>query len=232
MKTLFDHFVSLLYPQLCLACVQSPAQPESILCTKCEYELAKAVTNFHQDEENPVIEKFWGRVEIKAATALFHFTKGEKVQELVHQLKYKNQKRVGIELGKMLGQQIGKAPTFEDIDYIIPVPLHPKKMKIRGYNQSALIAEGLALEMGKDWLANGLVRTVHSKSQTKKTREERFKNVSSVFRVGEEKKLEGKHILLVDDVLTTGATLEACAIQLLEVRDTKVSIAVLGLATN
>lgn len=232
MKHLFEHFISLLYPQLCLACVQASAQPKAMLCPQCEYDLEKTVTNFQTATENPVIEKFWGRVEITSATALFYFTKGEKAQQLIHQLKYKNQRRVGIELGIKLGQRIKDSASFDTVDYIVPVPLHPKKERKRGYNQSDLIAEGLSQGMYREWLRSGLVRTVHSKSQTQKTREERFKNVSSVFQVGEPKNLVGKHILLVDDVLTTGATLEACASKLLELPNTKVSIAVLGYANS
>jgi ComF family protein len=231
-KSLLEDFLSLFYPRLCLACQQEAIQLGQITCITCEYTLQNIELDLHLEKQNKVTEKFWGRVQIKYGAALYPFTKDGRTQKLIHQLKYKGKKEIGVLLGKRMGRKLKEVAHFRDVDFIIPVPLHPKKLRIRGYNQAALIAEGLSQSMQIPHLSNGLVRSIHSKSQTKKTREERFKNVESVFQIGEPSLLEGKHILLVDDVLTTGATLESCALQLLALPNTTISIAVIGLVVD
>lgn len=232
MKGLLKDFLSLFYPRLCLACKKEAVQSGQINCIACEYALQKMELSSYTEQENLVTGKFWGRIPIKYGAALYPFTKEGRTQKLIHELKYKGQKEVGILLGKRLGRKLKEVAYFRNIDFIVPVPLHPKKLKIRGYNQAALIAEGLSESMEIPYLSNGLIRSIHSRSQTKKTREERFKNVSDVFQVNENLLLDGKHILLVDDVLTTGATIESCASQLLQLPNTTISVAVIGVVVD
>lgn len=229
LKRYVNSFVTLLYPKLCFACLERTPVPDQILCTSCQYELTP--TQMHHEGINPVVEKFWGRVAINNGAAMFQFTKTGKVQRLIHQLKYKGKQEIGLALGCQYGELLKTSPLFQDIDLIVPVPLHPKKLKLRGYNQSDLFAAGLSETLSTPWRKDALQRVIHSKSQTKKTREERFENVAEVFIVNESAQVGGQHILLVDDVLTTGATLEVCASKLLALPNTKVSIVVIALAT-
>lgn len=174
----------------------------------------------------------WGRAEIQTAAALFLFTKGSRVQHLIHHLKYDGKKEIGVSLGRKFGFQLKRSPLFSQIDLIVPVPLHPRKQKIRGYNQSELFAAGLSESMGIPYLKDGLKRVVHSESQTKKSREERVTKIKEVFAVNKRDLLSEKHILLVDDVMTTGATLEVCATLLLGIPGTKVSLATIAIAVH
>jgi ComF family protein len=160
------------------------------------------------------------------------FTKESRVQNLVHNLKYKGKQEVGTVLGRKMGTLLRQSPLFADVDVIVPVPLHIKKERIRGYNQSEVFGNGIAETFGRPCMGNGMKRTVHSASLTKQSRESRLKNVGEIFVVNKPKALEGKHILLVDDVLTTGATLEVCANKLLEVPGTRVSMATIAMAMH
>ncbi len=226
----FEDFLCLFFPHLCLACeYNSPPYGEHI-CTACRATLPEA--NFHLRKENPFTEKFWGRVQLEAGTALYLFTKESRVQNLVHNLKYKRKQEVGTVLGRRLGTMLRQSPHFTDVDVIVPVPLHIRKLRTRGYNQSEVIGNGLSEGFGRPCLGNGLKRVVHSASQTKQSRESRLHNVGEVFEVARPKSLEGKHILLVDDVLTTGATLEVCANKLLELPGTRVSMATIAIAMH
>jgi ComF family protein len=164
------------------------------------------------------------------ATALFYFNKQTRVQQLIHKLKYKSKPQVGVLLGQMLGSQLLKSEVFKVIEVVVPVPLHPAKKQKRGYNQAAKIAEGIALAMEITYEENGMIRTKHTETQTRKTRAERVKNMRGVFTANPKSNLEGKNILLVDDVLTTGSTLESCALELLQVSNIKIWIATLAYA--
>jgi ComF family protein len=189
-------------------------------------------TNFHFDRNNPFTERFWGRVEIQSAAALYFFTKGSRVQNLLHHLKYDGKREIGAVLGRQFGLQLKRSPLFGKVELIVPVPLHPRKQRIRGYNQSEMFAQGLSESMGIPYVKNGLKRVVHSESQTKKSKEERMVKIKEVFVVHQSNMLQGKHILLVDDVMTTGATLEVCANQLLSLPQTKVSMATIAIAVH
>lgn len=222
-----DNLINLFYPRVCLSCGEALMEQEETLCISCLLRLPK--TGFHMHEENPVSRIFWGRVNIYAATSFLFFSKKGKVQSLIHHLKYKRQKEVGIVLGRLFGYELCKSPLFSDIDFIIPVPLHPKKLRQRGYNQSFMIAMGLKESLGSE-VSTSLKRKTHTSTQTKKSRYQRWENVKDIFEIEEKEKLEGKSVLLVDDVLTTGATLEASASVLSEIPNIKISIATLAYA--
>lgn len=221
-------FFNLFYPDICQSCGDYLLQQEHAICTKCLFQLPK--TNFHLIEDNAITMLFWGKVRIEYATAFAFFKKAEKMQHLIYQLKYRNKKDIGIELGKQLGLQLKSSDFFQTVDIIVPVPLHPKKKRMRGYNQSELIAKGIAFVMQKQVNFDNLYRTVHTESQTKKDKFERWENVKNVFQLKDSHLFRDKHILLIDDVVTTGATLEACAKALLKSSGCRVSVATLACA--
>jgi ComF family protein len=179
-----------------------------------------------------VAKIFWGRINIHAASAFYNFGKGGKVQHLIHQLKYRGQKEIGVTLGRFYGYDLRKSDSFKNVDTIIPVPLHPKKQKKRGYNQSEFFASGLAETMKKQTDFKTLLRSYPSETQTRKSRFSRWKNVETAFQLSNGEALKDKHILLVDDVITTGATLEACAQVLMQIPGVRVSIAAIAYANN
>jgi ComF family protein len=223
-----NDFLGLIFPLTCAACGEVLMKNEKIICTFCNYHLPR--TNFHFDQNNPVAIIFWGRVRIENATAFYFFNKASRFRHLIHELKYKGRKDIGIELGKIFGHEIMASEVFSLIDMVIPVPLHKKKQKKRGFNQSECIASGIAESMKKPLNTTSVIRSVHSSTQTRKTRYDRWLNVEGIFRVTDPKALTGKHILIVDDVVTTGATIEACATEILKIEGTKVSVAVLAMA--
>jgi len=227
---MINDFISLIFPQVCASCGKSLYKNEHSICTYCSYHLPK--TNYHTDNANPVAKIFWGRINIYSAAAYYNFGKGGKVQHLVHQLKYRGQKEIGVTLGKFYGYDLRKSDAFNTVETVIPVPLHPKKKKKRGYNQSECFAEGLAESMNAKTDFTTLFRATDSETQTRKSRFNRWKNVETIFQLKDVKLLEGKHILLVDDVVTTGATLEACAQTLLRIPGVKVSIATIAFASH
>jgi ComF family protein len=189
-------------------------------------------TKQHEQKENAFTEIFWGRVPLATGAAQYYFSKSGRVQRLIHQLKYEHKPEIGHQLGMLFGRQLREQDHFKDIDAIVPVPLHPRKQHQRGYNQAAAFGAGLAESMGIPQYAYALERPEYAESQTRKSRQERLENAQTAFRVKKPLLIEGKHILLVDDVLTTGATLEACASQLLAVPDTKVSMATIAMASD
>ncbi len=225
-KYLYD-FISLLFPRVCSACGTNLADTEQTLCTRCLYQLP--TTNFHDDPENEVAKLFWGRVNIEKATSFYYYFKGSKFQKPIHQLKYHGQKHIGFDLGKIFGQHL-KETGFKITDLIIPVPLHYKKLKKRGYNQSEFIARGIAEALDKPVATDIIYRAVYNPTQTKKSRFERWENVDGIFLCKKESKLMNKHVLLVDDVVTTGSTLEACAQAITRISGAKVSVATLAVA--
>lgn len=224
----WQSFISVFYPNLCWGCEAVIYASGEGLCPDCILSLP--YTNFHDDKQNPVSKTFWGRLPLEGATALFYFDTKTRVQRLIHQLKYKSKPQIGEVLGSILGSQLAASHTFSSVDVVIPVTLHEAKRRKRGYNQAYHIALGVASSLGVEALEHGLIRTKNTSTQTKKSREERVKNMRKVFQIANPEHLEGKHILLVDDVVTTGSTLESCALQLLTVKQVKMSIATLAFA--
>ncbi|MCL2413087.1 MAG: ComF family protein [Bacteroidales bacterium] len=221
--------LNLLYPLQCLACRKNLHQNESLICLDCLLHLPK--TNFHNDPNNAVSQLFWGRAEVETATAFLFFTKSGKVQHLIHQLKYSKKPEIGVYLGKLFGKDLSKSSNFQNIDVIIPVPLHPKRTKVRGYNQSEKIADGLSQTMKIPVDTTSFVRCTNTETQTRKNRFSRWENVKEVFSVENENALTNKHILLVDDVITTGATIEGCIRKLTAIEGTRVSVVSLAFPT-
>lgn len=207
MSVLADFF-SLFFPRQCLACNGALSKGEDIVCTHCIAELPR--TNYHLHETNPVEEKLAGRLPIKNGWAFLRFRKGGIVQRLLHQLKYNNHPEIGVLMGRIYGHDLAKAGLSQEFDVIIPVPLHNARKRKRGYNQSAQLAEGLSHSMNIPWDESISIRKQRTASQTRKSRLDRWENVKDVFTISGNKTIKGKRVILVDDVITTGATLEAC----------------------
>ncbi len=225
---MWDDFISLLFPRLCYACGNHLLRNEKLICMHCYISIPR--TNYHLSADNPVAQLFWGRCQICKAAAFSFYNKGSRIRKLIHNLKYKGIREVGFELGLIYGQSLKTSGFIENMDLIIPVPLHPSKQRIRGFNQSEYISRGLSESTGLPLELKSLIRKTLSDTQTKRSRYERWMNVEGIFAVSDSEKLKGKHILLVDDVITTGSTLEACAGELLKIEDVKVSVAALAVA--
>lgn len=221
----FNGFLHLLFPRLCMACEANLFVSEEMLCTKCLYHLP--FTDFHLDDNNETARQLWGKIEFNHAFSMLHLAKSSPVETLLHKLKYKNQPEIGVFLGKLYAHKITSIPQY--VDYIIPVPLHRSKLRKRGYNQAGEFAKGLSLGLNIPLRQNILLREVLSVSQTQKTKTERYDNVKNVFALNIKETLQGKHILLVDDVLTTGATICEAA-SLLIASGTTVSLATIARA--
>lgn len=226
LKRYTNDLINLLFPELCGGCGSLLYRGETDICTKCLADLP--YTDFHLYNENLVAKQLWGRLPVNAAMALLYFRKESKVQSLMHSLKYNGKTNVGIKLGQLLGDKLANAANFQQIDAIIPVPIHPKKLKVRGYNQSEYIANGLAEILNVPVFLDVLVRDVATDSQTKKARYTRYQNMQHIFSVKNAEKIKAKHVLLIDDVITTGATLEACGNVLLANDIDKISIAAIA----
>jgi ComF family protein len=211
-----------------MACEAPLYKGEHSFCLHCRSELPR--TGYHHKADNPVARLFYGRVPLHAAASFLTFHKAGKVQRLIHHLKYKGQQQVGVDAGVLYGSELRESPLFADVDTIVPIPLHPSRERQRGYNQATCFGSGLAQAMGARLDVTSLVRTSVTSTQTRKSRFERWKNVEEVFLLRNPESLAGKHILLVDDVVTTGATLEACAQELLKIPNVRVSVATIAVA--
>lgn len=227
---LFKSLVNLLFPRVCAACGNVLLEGEDSVCTTCRFLLPK--TGYENNPDNPLAQMFYGQMPFNAVTAEFFFSKTGKVQHLIHGLKYHHCRENGIFLGQEIGKSLLKAPDYQGIDFIIPIPLHPKKEKLRGYNQSHVISEGIHEIMNIPIAEKSLVRSVFTDTQTKKSREERYQNVKDIFELKKPEQLQGKHVLLVDDVLTTGATLMSAGKALLHAEGIKISVATVACASN
>lgn len=217
-------FLHLLYPQICFGCGTDQIEKAMPLCTQCVQDLP--FTDFFSINENPIEKIFWGRTDIQNAGALLFFTKDSLVQTLITQLKYHHNKKVGILFGKLMGEAIAVEEKFKQVDIIIPIPISASKMNSRGYNQSEVIAMGIQQVWNRSIMQDVLIKKNWSNSQTKKDRKARLQQVPDLFFLQNPAFIKGKHILLVDDVLTTGATLEAAIETLMAGSPASVSIAV------
>lgn len=218
----------LLFPRLCEGCGEALLRQEEVLCLACHTALPQ--TNFHHRADNEAALRIAGRIPFEHATAFAYFGAGGLLQHLLHRLKYQGRKGIGDYLGRQAGWALQSAPWLTTLNAIVPVPLHPRKQKLRGYNQSALIAEGMSAVLQLPVCENALSRTRHTESQTLKSREERVLNVRDAFIADAALLPAAAHVLLVDDVLTTGATLEAASAALLSVPGLKLSICTIALA--
>jgi len=223
-RNYLNAFLHLLYPQICFGCGTDQVENAMPLCPKCILDLP--FTDFFSIDENPVEKIFWGRVPVQSAGALLFFTKDSLVQTLMTQLKYHHNKRVGILFGKLMGEAIAAEKKFEQIDLLVPIPILYSKMNNRGYNQSQVIAMGIQQVWNRPIVDDVLIKRSWSNSQTKKDRKARLQQVPDLFFLQNPACIKDKHLLLVDDVLTTGATLEAAIETLMAGSPASVSIAV------
>ena len=233
LRPLLADCFSLFFPRPCLACREPLVAGEQHLCTACRAELP--YTDFHHlpPADNPLARRFWGRLPVQHALSYLRFVRHGRVQQLLHQLKYRGQREVGLALGQLYGAELAATAGLGGaFGLIVPVPLHRRKLARRGYNQAEAFGAGLAGALPCPQAATALRRTEHTASQTRKGRLERWQNVATVFEVAEPAAVAGRHVLLVDDVLTTGATLEACGTALFAAGASALSIATIAYATT
>jgi ComF family protein len=229
LKEIKDSVLHLLFPHVCAGCGSDILNEESVLCMRCIDAMPE--TNFELHLNNPVEKIFWGRLPLSGATAQFYFTKESLMQHLMHQFKYKGNKDLGLQLGRIMGEQILKSGRFP-VDALIPLPLFPAKQRRRGYNQATVLCEGMAAAMHIPVLDKVITRPQHTETQTKKGRIERWKNMEGKFILADTDAISNKHLLLVDDVVTTGATFEACGNELLKAENVTLSLASLCVASR
>ena len=230
LPALWNDFVGLIYPRLCLACQEPLVTGENHLCTGCRAELP--YTDFHRlpPDQNPLGRRFWGKLPVRHALSYLRFVRHGRVQHLLHELKYQGQRDVGTALGQLYGAELRAEGLAADFDLIVPVPLHPRKLAKRGYNQAAAFATGLSEGLKVPAGVSALRRNTNTATQTQKNRAQRWANVATVFEVDDPAATAGKRVLVVDDVLTTGATLEACGAVLLAAGAAEISIATIACA--
>lgn len=228
-RELLKNLIGLIYPDLCIACYQNHPMDKQLFCLPCGQELIR--TEHLINPDNEFMRHFVGRVTVQRGASLFIYRKGTSIQQLLHQLKYNNKPEVGFQLGLSYSKDLLDTKFLSDIDMMIPVPLYWKKQKKRGYNQSEQFAKGIHQSTNIPILTNILLKDKPTASQTKMSRAERVDNVASTFIIKNPSQIQDKHILLVDDVLTTGATLEACAKVLLPHR-CKISMLTIAMGKN
>lgn len=220
--TLFRDIVDLVYPRICASCDHNKPIYGQIFCLDCLVGLPQ--TRYHLTQGNAFEQHFWGRVDIHAGAAMYFFIPGGRTQTLLHNIKYRRRSDIAEKVGILYGKQISRSARFEKIDVVVPVPLHWRKRKKRGFNQSEAFARGLALSMKTELDTTILKRVIHTETQTRKSREQRVENMKGAFVVRDPRAIASSHVLLVDDVLTTGATLEACANRLNQAEGVKISL--------
>ena len=219
-------FLHLFFPHICAGCGSDVLGAEAVVCVECLEALP--LTNFHLHEQNPAEKIFRGRVPVTGVSSFLYFSKDSLVQRLLHQLKYKGHTELGYLLGNMMGAALKSSPFFKTVEVLVPLPLHASKEKKRGYNQAMILCKGIAAVMGVSICAQAVVKGSHTETQTHKNRLERWQNMEGRFQVTEPGLLQNKQVLLIDDVMTTGATLEACGQEILQVPGAALSIATLA----
>lgn len=230
LKTWFLSFFQLIFPRQCAACGKLLQEGEEVLCLKCNMDMPR--TNYHCWKDNPVERMFWGKVPLERATSYFFYRKGGGYRNILHQLKYGGRKDYGETMGRFMAAELMQTDFFRGVDVIVPVPLHPCKQQKRGYNQSEYIARGVSAVTGIGMDTSVVVRTKHTETQTRKFTYERWENVEGIFLLHHPGQFAGKHVLIIDDVLTTGATITACADAFQGVEDVRISILTLAKADS
>lgn len=228
MVKLLQPLFNLFFPASCLACDEVLQPGEKLVCTQCRHDLP--VTGLHHTTQKPIHELLYGRVEIEYASALFYFDKKSKVQQLIHNLKYRNHEELSGFFGKWLGFELASLESYQEIDCVVPVPLHKSRLRERGYNQVTGFGREIANQFDVPLVTDILFRNKKTKTQVFMSRSSRSKEVLHSFEVKELKRLRGMHILLVDDLITTGGTMEGCALALQKIPDIKISIAAMAIA--
>jgi ComF family protein len=223
-------FAGLFYPDICYACGSDLSGKNQLLCLRCLHQLP--YTNFEKLHGNPVEKIFWGRLTVQNVASLLYFTKGSALEKLLYQLKYRGKKEVGHYCGRLMGQALRNSDLYKGIDAIIPLPLFRKKEHQRGFNQSRLLCEGMSEILQIPTTVNVIERIEATETQTRKNRVERWLNMEHRFKLLDESWLMNKHVLLVDDVITTGATLESCGQEILNVRSARLSIFTLAYSSS
>lgn len=221
-------FIDVIYPSACVGCQTPLVGNESNICTFCLFELPK--TDYHKIPDNIILKAFSGRCILQKATSYLHFSKGGIVQALLHALKYRGRTEIGELIGGMAGIELYQDGYFDDIDFVVPIPLHPEKLDKRGYNQSEILASAIADNSNLILNTDNLIRVEFTETQTRKSRFARWLNVETVFKVCETELFKNKHILLVDDVVTTGSTVEGCVVQMERIPGIKISLFTLAYA--
>lgn len=225
-NTCFKNLVNLLYPAVCAGCGSDMVKDDQLLCLDCVAGMP--LTGFYSKEHNPVEKIFWGRLPLVAAASYVYFTKQSVIQTLLHELKYRGNKEVGLYFGRLIGEELKNSKRFDDASALVPLPLHVKKQKKRGYNQAEVISEGISEQLKIPVLRDAVIRKSETGTQTRMNRMKRWENIGGKFEVVKSSAVNGKHVILVDDVITTGATLESCGSELLKTGNVRLSIASLA----
>lgn len=227
---MFKHLINLFFPAVCAGCNTLLSSNEKVICTLCRHNIP--LTNQHINPDNEAFKKFYGRIPLEYASALVYFHKKGIAQEIIHKLKYKGHEEIGAVLGHWYAQDLKEIAILKTVNVIIPVPLHKRKYRERGYNQVTTFGKALSAELNISYSDSILLRKVYSKTQSKKSLLGRTEGIESIFDVSFTDNDHGKHFLLIDDVITTGATLEACSRALLKIPGSKVSIVCMAMAQS
>jgi ComF family protein len=227
---MFESIINLFFPKVCSGCSSFLLSNENVICTVCRHDIP--LTNHHLNPENDAFKKFYGRIPVIHTSALFYFHKKGIVQELIHNLKYKGHEEIGTILGEWYAEDLKNINLLQSVDEIIPVPLHRRKLKERGYNQVTAFGEALSSSLNLNYNDSLLIRNVYSKTQSKKNLLGRTEGIETIFDVSFTEKDHQKHFLLIDDVITTGATLEACSHALLKIPGAKISVICMAMAQS
>jgi ComF family protein len=225
---LWDDFISMLFPRLCPGCGNHLLRNETTICSECYILIPR--TNYHLEPDNPVAQLFWGRCVVDQAAAFSFYTRDSRIRKLIHQLKYKGMPEIGYELGRIYGSSLKNSEFIRGIDIIIPVPLHKSKKRKRGFNQSELVCNGISDATGLKTDPTLLVRKSMTGTQTTRSRYDRWTNVEGIFSITDPERLNNMNILVVDDVITTGSTIEACVNELSKAENVKIKVAALAFA--
>ncbi len=229
-STYISSLINLLFPRCCTVCDSSLVRGEDFLCTSCLLNLPR--TNYHLLSENPVERLFWGRINLIKATSYFYYYRGSEMRKIIHEMKYGGKKEIGETMGRNMAAELQQSNFFDGIDLLVPVVLHPKRQRVRGYNQSEWIAKGVSSVTNLPIEMHVVTRIKHVETQTRKTPFERWENVQQIFQLEHPERIEGKHILVIDDVVTTGATALAFIESFATLKETKVSLLTLAVAAQ